>query len=171
MGVLGGVIEVAVLPMLHARHQLPLGGPITLQFIRDDHPWNVLASLEQLAKEPFGRSLIATGLDQDIENITILIHGAPEIVPLISVLLAKLAAPLPNRFIRHENATREEEFFHIAVAETKAKIEPDGMADDLGRKPMVCVWIGGCGGVHNSPKTVYRHEERAYLSRGTIVEG
>jgi len=45
------------------------------------------------------------------------------------------------------------------------------MADDLGRKPMVWVRVGWCGGVYNSPKTVYRYEERAFLSRGTMVEG
>jgi hypothetical protein len=61
----------------------PLSGRITLQLIGDDHPWNVLASLEQLAEEPFGLSLIATGLDQDIANMAIRIDRPLQIVPLL----------------------------------------------------------------------------------------
>ena len=37
---------------------------------------------EECAKEPFGRRLIATTLDQDIEKIALLIDRPPEIVPL-----------------------------------------------------------------------------------------
>lgn len=37
---------------------------------------------EEFANEPFGRRLIATALDQDIENTALLIDRPPEIVPL-----------------------------------------------------------------------------------------
>ena len=61
---------------------------------------------------------------------------------IISVLLAKLAAPLPDRFIGHEDPAGEQQLFHIPVAQAEAEVEPDAMADDLGRKPMVCVRVG-----------------------------
>ena len=60
---------------------------------------------------------------------------------------------------------------HVAVAQAEAVVEPDAMADDLGRKAMVCVWVKWCGCVHSSPKRAYRDEERAFLSQGTLVEG
>ena len=127
--------------------------------------------------------------------MAILIDGPPQIVPfavdrekhlvqvpfvarsgtpateLIGIRLPELPAPLPDGFIRHDDPTGEQEFFHIAVAEAEAEIEPDAMADDLSRETMVCVRVGWCGGVHNSPKTVYWYEERAFLSRETMVEG
>ena len=36
--------------------------------------------LQQLAEEAFGGSPIATRLDEDIDHVTILIHGTPEIL-------------------------------------------------------------------------------------------
>jgi hypothetical protein len=35
MGVLGAIVEIAVLPMFHTRQELSLGGSITLQLIRE----------------------------------------------------------------------------------------------------------------------------------------
>jgi hypothetical protein len=93
---------------------------------------------------------------------------APE---LIGIGLPELQAPLPDGFIGHANPPGEQEFFHIPVAQAEAEIEPDAVANELGREAMVCVWIGWCGSIHNSPKAVYRYEERAFLSRGTMVEG
>jgi len=56
--------------------------------------------------------------------------------------LAELAAPLPNRLIGHDDAASEEELFHIAVAETEPKIEPDAMTDDLGWEAVILVAVG-----------------------------
>jgi hypothetical protein len=43
--------------------------------------------------------------------------------------LAKLVASLANGFISHDHATFQQEFFAIAKAETKAKVQPDRVAD------------------------------------------
>jgi hypothetical protein len=91
----------------------------------------------------------------------ILIHGAPEIlacpidrqkhliemplipglrpaVPqLIGIRLPELLAPLPDRFIGHDDATSEQERFHVAVAETKAEVQPDATADDFRWKSVI----------------------------------
>ena len=61
----------------------------------------------------------------------------------IRIGLAELAAPLPNRLIRHDDAPGEEEFLHVAVAETEPELEPDAMADDLGREAVVLIAVGG----------------------------
>jgi len=94
-------------------------------------------------------------LDQDIQDVAILVHGSPQImvfaihldehlieVPLISgsrtsstqlisVCLAELEAPFSDRFIGNYNATHSHNLFDIAIAESKAEIEPHTVADDL----------------------------------------
>ncbi len=73
MRVLRMVVEVAVLAMLHSRQALSFGGPIAFEFISDDHPWNVLTALEELAEELLGGLLVPSSLHQDVEHHTVLI--------------------------------------------------------------------------------------------------
>jgi hypothetical protein len=61
---------------------------------------------------------------------------------LISILLPKLATPLPDGFIRHDHPADEQEFFHVTVAQTEAVIQPDAMADDLSREAVILVSAG-----------------------------
>src|SRR5262245_24457792 len=53
----------------------------------------------------------------------------------VSVGLAKLPVPSADGFIGHDHSTDEQEFFHLIVAERKAEIQPDGVADNLTGKP------------------------------------
>ena len=76
------VIQGPVLAMFYAGQELSPGCPIALELIGDEPPWYIRQPFEEFAKEPFGRSLIATGLDQDIENIAMVIDRPPEVVPL-----------------------------------------------------------------------------------------
>jgi hypothetical protein len=189
------VIERATLAVCHFRQSLLLRGTIAVQLVGEDEPRHVHQPPQPLAEELLRSFLVPTALHQDIEHRAILIDRPPQVVPfasdrethlvqvprvarpgpslpeLLRIGLAELAAPLSHRFIRHDHATSASELFHIAVAETEANIEPDGMADALGREARVCARVGWCGSVHHSPKTVYRYEERAFLSRGTMVEG
>jgi hypothetical protein len=166
MRVLRPVIEIPMLAMFHAREDLALGSPIALEFIRDDDPGNVLTALEELAEELLGGPFVPSPLHQNVELHAVLIHGPPQIVPLlinrdedliqvplitrlgtpaaqvIRVLLAKLAAPFTNGFVRDDDATDEQELFHVAMAQREAEIQPDGVADDLPREPVVFIEIG-----------------------------
>jgi hypothetical protein len=111
--------------------------------------------LEELSEEPLGRCLIATALDQNIEDIPFLVYGSPKIVPLpmnsekdliemplvswsempapelISIPLAELPAPLADRLIGHGNPACKEQFFDIPIAEAEPLIEPYAVAGDL----------------------------------------
>ena len=102
-------------------------------------------------------------LDEDIEDVAILIDGAPEIVPpsldgdedLVQVpsvtqpalstleppgvCRTELDAPQPDRFVGHCEAALGQEIFDIAQAHTEAVIQPDGVADDLGGKAVSAV--------------------------------
>src|SRR4030095_13429317 len=90
---------------------------------------------QQLAEESHGRNTVTLRLDQNINDHTILIDGAPEIEPyaidvqehliqmpfifdprtfsaqVISVLLAELFAPASDGFIADQNAARRHRLF------------------------------------------------------------
>jgi hypothetical protein len=112
----------------------------------------------------------------DIQHMAVLIHRPPQIVAfainsqkhpihvllvarpgapameLIGIPLPEPPAPLPDRFVGHDNTAGEQQLFDVARAQAEAVIQPDAMTDDLGRKTMVFVWVGWCGGIHRSSK-------------------
>jgi hypothetical protein len=65
-------------------------------------------------------------------------------VPRSKVLAAKrlrrglpeLSGPAPHRFIGQDEVTLRHQRRDIPIAQAKAKVEPDAMADDLCREPM-----------------------------------
>jgi hypothetical protein len=154
MRILRAIIEIAMRPMFHTGQDLALRGAIALQFIRDDHAWHVGQALQQLAEKLLRRFLVAAALHENIEHVTILIDGAPEIMPravdreqdliqvplvarlgapateLIGIRLPELLAPLPDRFVGDGDSTSEQQLFDIAIAEAEAIVQPDAMADD-----------------------------------------
>ncbi len=79
--VFGAVVEIAALPMLHARHDLALGGTIAGKLVGDQHPRHGPQPREQLAEEP-GRGLrVAPGGDQNVQHVPVVgaelaIHGS-----------------------------------------------------------------------------------------------
>jgi hypothetical protein len=188
MRVLRAVIEIPMLAMLHARQDLPLGGPIAFARIGDDHPGDVLTALEEFTEKRLGGLLVPPPLHQDIEHHAVLIDCPPEVgtflvdrdedriqMPcvtrpgasppkLMGVLLAERAAPLADRLLRDDDTTDEQDLFHIARAERKAAVPPNGVADNLPREPMVLVEIGRGWGCHNSSIQRYHRMRRAHAS-------
>ncbi len=156
-------------PVFYTRHQLLLGCFVAPELIRDHHTWDVLTALRpegtRLAEKLLGSNLVSSALDEDIQYVAILIDCPPQILrltvdlqkhfvqkPLVSrscsstsefigVGLAELPRPLAHRFVGHDNATFREQLFHVTVAQGEAKVEPDGVADDLFRKAVAFV---GC---------------------------
>jgi hypothetical protein len=64
---------------------------------------------------------------------------------LISIDLPEFLAPIAYGFIGQEHAALDHQLFNIPLAQANAKVEPDAMADDLGREPMTlrqvrCRW-------------------------------
>ena len=109
--------------------------------------------------------------EKHLVQVPLVARPGPSMPELIGIGLPELQAPLPDGFIGHDHPTGEQEFFDIAVAETEAEVQPDAIADDLSREAVVFVWVGWCGSVHRSLRTVDRYQERTFLSRGAIVEG
>jgi hypothetical protein len=126
--VLRAIIQRPVLAMFHPREDLSLGGSVALEFIDNDHARYVRQALEELAEELLCCLLIPAVLHQDIQHVPVLTHRPPQIVmfaldcekhlievspvaelgtaatQLIGILLAKLAAPLANCFVGHDDA-------------------------------------------------------------------
>jgi len=75
---LGAVVEIAALPVLDTGQDLALGRAIAAELVGHDHARNILQALEQLAEEPFSSFGIAPALDQDVEHVAVLVHGAPK---------------------------------------------------------------------------------------------
>jgi hypothetical protein len=172
VGILRAVVEIAVLPMFHTGQHLALSRTVALEPIRNEHTGCVLAPCEQLPEEFLRGLLVAAALHQDIQYMAVVIHGPPEIVPLttnrekhliqvplvtrsgappaelIGIGLPKLLAPLPNRFVRDEDATGEQQLFDIAIAQAKVEVYPDTVADDLGRETVVLLAVGEYWCVH-----------------------
>ena len=72
--------EIAALTVLYAREALALRRAIAFECIGDDHPWDVLQSLEQLAEERLGRRRIAPPLYEDVEHVIVLIDCSPQVM-------------------------------------------------------------------------------------------
>ena len=76
--ILGSVVQSLVLPMLNAGHDVPFRRAVAGELVGDHDAWRPHLLLQQLAEQPFGRALVASALDQDIENDTGLVHSSPQ---------------------------------------------------------------------------------------------
>jgi hypothetical protein len=143
--------------MLNARHDQNLGSGITLELVSNQNPWRIAQTLEQLAEESFGRLSTAVPLHEDIQDMSVLIDCALEVmvlalgrqhhlveVPfvspswltsaqLIGKLLAKSQRPLPDRLPGKDDASACHQLLDIAKAQQERKVEPHHMAYDLAR--------------------------------------
>ena len=123
--------------------------------------------LDQLFKEALGRPLVAPLLHQDIEHVTMLIHGTPEIknltvdldhnfikIPLVArpwpvspndigKQRTKSLLPLMDGLVTDIDAAVGKNVLNIAKAERESVIQPYGMADDLARKTVAFEGIEG----------------------------
>src|SRR5688572_4098518 len=79
---LNAIVELVVVPMLDAGQDLPLGSPITRQFVCHDHAGHVGEPLEELSKERLRGCLVPPALHGDIEHMAVLIDGLPQIMTL-----------------------------------------------------------------------------------------
>jgi hypothetical protein len=60
---------------------------------------------------------------------------------LMGIRLPELQTPHPDSFVGHDDPSGEQPLLDIAVAETEAEVQPDAMADDLGREAVVLVMV------------------------------
>src|SRR5215217_7062220 len=80
--ILSSVIQSFVLPMLDARHDLPLCRTVAGQLVGDHDARRPALPLQQLAEQALGGALITPALDQHVEYDAVLVHRAPQPVLL-----------------------------------------------------------------------------------------
>ena len=118
----------------------------------------VAFAFQQFPKEARGRPAIAPRLHEDVDDVAVLVHRPPEVLPLSldgheqlvqiprvahspasapqppRVVEPERLTPLPNRLVGDGDAALGQQVFCIAKAKTETMIEPDGVADDFGRE-------------------------------------
>jgi hypothetical protein len=155
---LGAIIGIWLGLVGKTRQDRSTGNAIALQLVGDDPEWLLALTAQQSAKEPLGCTLIAVRLQQNIDDITILIHLTPKIllpavdsdeefvqIPGIteaSLFLLKTSgivgsefrAPLPDGSVRNNNSAFGQKIFDITETQAEAMIDPYGVADDFRRE-------------------------------------
>ena len=149
-----------------------MGDTVAAQLVGHEPHGFLSLTVQQSAEESPRCPRVPTGLYEDVDQITVLIHRAPEILALTvdrhedfvqepriaestlsslqppGVVGAELPAPLPNRLVRHDDASLRQQILDIPEAQAVSVVEPDGMADDVRRKAMpqvagwACVHLG-----------------------------
>src|SRR5207248_1717668 len=143
--------------------KMPKRGAVRAQLVARQQFRREAVLPEQLAHQPECRVLVAAALHQRIENLALVIDGAPQVHPfagdanhhLIEVPPVarswaapskpagepgpELQNPPPHRFIGNLEASLGEEFLHVAVAQGEAKIKPDRVLDDRRREAMSAI--------------------------------
>jgi hypothetical protein len=89
-----------------------------------------------------GMALTADRQEDLIQAPRVTRPGTP-VPELIGIRLAERASPPPNRLIRHDDASGEQELFHVVVAQANAGGEPDRIADGLCGKAVVLITVDG----------------------------
>jgi hypothetical protein len=76
----GAIIFVLPSAVNNTRHHAPVGRREAAQLVRDQTPWRMALSFQQLAEEARGRTPITPWLEQDIDHVAVLVDGPPEIL-------------------------------------------------------------------------------------------
>ncbi len=77
----GSVIRIDVVDVIYRGHDRTMSRIITSEFVGHQPPRFSPLAFDETAEKPFGRTLIATVLHENINAIAVLIDGTPQIVP------------------------------------------------------------------------------------------
>jgi len=138
--ILCSVVPVLASLVLGSNAQFPVGSTIAPQLVRDNQPGSVSHPFKKLAEKPLCRLRVATPLDQDVQDVTILVHSPPQVVLLtfnpnehfikvpsitrptlpgpdpLGVLTAKTKTPLADRLVGDVDSPTYQDFFNIPEA-------------------------------------------------------
>ncbi len=164
------VVRILVRTVDHRRHHHAARCRVTAKLVRDQPARDTTLPFQQLPEEPDGRVPIPSRLDQNVEEVTVLVHRSPQLllatvegdehlieIPRVSEVPAPLpepsrihaperATPPSNRLIGDSDAPLGQEVLNISKTEVEAKVEPDRVSDDVWREAIAVV--AGCGADH-----------------------
>jgi hypothetical protein len=160
MGDFGTVVRILGRVVGNQGHDIPMCDAVAAQLVGHETHGFLSLTLQELSEESPRRTPVPAGLDEKVDQVTVLVHGAPQILALTvdrdedfvqepriaestlsafqppGVVGAKLPAPLPNGFVRHDDASFGQQILDIPEAQTVSVVQPHGVADDLRRKAM-----------------------------------
>ena len=140
------VVGVALGVVHDGRHEATVRYPIASELVADEAARLHTLALQQLAEEPSGSGGVSSTLDEDVEDISILVNGTPQVVSLASdadedlveepgvpestlpppyldrVPRSELRAPTPDRLVRNDDSALRQKVLHIAEAQTEAVV-------------------------------------------------
>ena len=141
--------------MVHRRHDRPERCTVTLQLIGDQSQWRLPLPLQELAKEALRCTAVPPRLNEDIDHVSVLIHGTPQILPFavdryedlvqepcisestlssfqrLCIVETEFRAPPADCLVGYDDASFGKQILDISEADTKSIVEPDCMADDF----------------------------------------
>ena len=156
----GTIVRVVGCVMGDCGHDLPMCNTVAPQLVGHETRRFLSLPLQEFPKESPRRTPVPAGLDEEVDQVPVLVHGAPEILALTvdrdedlvqkpriaeatwsslqppGVVGAKLPAPLPNGFVRHDDASFGQQILDIPEAQTVSVVQPHGVADDVRWKAM-----------------------------------
>src|SRR5271157_4373781 len=79
MRILRSIVAPSTKLMAFGKSKLTGCSPIRTQVIGDELVWDKAVFLQKLAHQFERRPLVASGLDENVENFTLGVHGTPEV--------------------------------------------------------------------------------------------
>ena len=125
----GAIVRVSGRVVGDHGHDVPMCDSVAAQLVGHQTHGLLSLPLQEFPKKSPRRTPVPAGLDEEVDQVTILIHSAPEILALTvdrdedfvqepriaestlsalqlpGVVGAELRAPLPNGFVRHDDAS------------------------------------------------------------------
>ena len=144
MGDLRAVVRVLIGAVEHRWHHRATGGRVTTQLVGNQASRHVPLVLQQLAKEAHRGVPIPSRLHEDVEDVTVLIYGAPQVLlatldrdehlvemPGVSepatsapqsarILRTEPSTPLPDGLIGDFDTPAGQQVLHVSEAEREA---------------------------------------------------
>ena len=163
VGDLRAVVRVLIGAVKHRRHHRATGGRVAEQLIGNQASRHVPLGFQSRAKEAHRGVQIPSRLHEDVEDVTVLIHGAPQVLlatldrdehlvemPGVSepatsapqsarIFRTEPSTPLPDGLIGDFGTSAGQHVLHVSEAEREAMIEPHRVADDFRGKPVSAV--------------------------------
>ena len=160
MGDLRAVVRVLIGAVRHRRHHRATGSRVAAQLVGDQASRHLPLVFQQLAKEAHRGVPIPSRLHEDVEDVTVLIHSAPQVLlatldrdeqlvempevaePATSapqsarILRSEPPTPLPDGLMGDFDTPAGQQVLHVSEAEREAMIEPHRVADDFRGKPV-----------------------------------
>ena len=76
------IVGVSLHTVSHIAEDISYSSGVASQLVGNDPPWFRTLATQEFSKESLCRALITPRLNQDVDHVTVLIHGTPQILLL-----------------------------------------------------------------------------------------